>query len=150
LDGDGKVDLFVANDTTANYFFRNLGGFKFQEQALDAGLATNARGGYLAGMGIACGDLDGDGLPDLAVTNFYAESTTYYHNLGNGLFADRTTEVGLATPSRFLLGFGAAFLDANDDGRLDLITANGHVNDFQGSDRPDAPYAMPVKLLIGG
>ncbi len=97
-------------------------------------------------MGTACGDLDGDGRPDLVVTNFYGESTTFFRNLGGGLFADQTAAVGLAGPSRFLLGFGVAFLDANNDGRLDLATANGHVND----DRPDYPYAMPAQLLLGG
>ena len=97
-------------------------------------------------MGIACGDLDGDGRIDLAVTNFYGESTTFYQNLGAGQFLDRTAAIGLAAPSRSLLGFGIAFFDADNDGRLDLATANGHVNDL----RPDAPYAMPAQLLMGG
>ena len=96
-------------------------------------------------MGVACGDLDGDGLPDLAVTNFYGESTTLFQNLGGGSFADRTAAVGLAAPSRHVLGFGAAFLDADNDGRLDLATANGHVNDY----RPSIPYAMPAQLFLG-
>jgi hypothetical protein len=145
LDGDGEVDLFVANDTTANFFFRNLGGLKFAEEGLGAGLATSAGGGYMAGMGVACGDLDGDGLIDLAVTNFFGESTTLYHNLGHGLFADRTAAAGLTVPTRFVLGFGLAALDANNDGPLDLAQANGHVNDF----RPSTPYAMPAQLFLG-
>ena len=91
LDGDGKVDLFVANDTTANYFFRNRGGFRFAEKGEESGLAASATGGYLAGMGVACGDLDGDGRIDLAVTNFFGESTTLYHNHGGGIFSDRST-----------------------------------------------------------
>jgi hypothetical protein len=97
-------------------------------------------------MGTASGDLDGDGRPDLAVTNFYGESTTFFSNLGHGIFADRTGPIGLAAPSRFLLGFGLTFLDANNDGRLDLATANGHVVD----DRPTFPLEMPCQLLIGG
>ena len=146
LDGDGLVDLFVANDTTANLLFRNLGRFRFEEVGQSAGVAANAGGGFQAGMGVACGDLDGDGLIDLGVTNFYGESTTFFHNLGQGLFADHTNLVGLAAPSRYVLGFGAAFLDADNDGRLDLMTANGHVSDL----RPHFPYAMTAQLYRGG
>jgi tetratricopeptide (TPR) repeat protein len=146
LDDDGQVDLYVANDGTANYLFLNRGGFRFEEVGHQAGVAANAQGGYQAGMGIACGDLDGDGRLDLAVTNFFGESTSFFQSLGGGLFADRTASIGLAAPSRYLLGFGAAFLDANNDGSLDLITANGHVMDS----RPQAPYAMPLQLLLGG
>jgi predicted Zn-dependent protease len=146
LDDDDRIDLFVANDTTANYLFRNLGGLRFREDALISGVAANGEGGYQAGMGVACGDLDGDGRVDLAVTNFYGESTTFFHNLGEGLFADRTAAIGLAAPSRFLLGFGIALLDSNNDGRLEVLTANGHIHDG----RPQFPWKMPLQLLIGG
>jgi thioredoxin-like negative regulator of GroEL len=146
VDDDNRVDLFVANDQSANYLFRNRGGFRFEEQGLAAGVACSAAGGHQAGMGVAAGDLDGDGRPELAVTNFFDESTTMFHNLGDGLFVDHTTAVGLAAPSRDRLGFGIAFLDADADGRLDLLTANGHVNDY----RPEVPYLMPAQLLLGG
>jgi hypothetical protein len=96
-------------------------------------------------MGVACGDLDGDGRPDLAVTNFFGESTSLFQNLGHGQFADRAAASGLAAATRHLLGFGTAFLDANNDGRLDLLTVNGHVIDG----RPDFPYRMPAQLLAG-
>jgi len=145
LDEDGKIDLFVANDTTPNYFFRNRGGFRFVEQGVASGLATSASGGNLAGMGIACGDFDGDGRLDLAVTNFYQESTTLYHNHGGGLFSDRADAAGLAGPTRYVLGFGLAALDANNDGHLDLAQANGHVADY----RPRTPYAMGAQLFLG-
>ena len=146
LDDDGRVDLFVANDSSANFLFRNLGGMRFEEVGHAAGVAGNASGMYHAGMGVAAGDLDGDGRIDLAVTNFYGESTTFYRNLGGCLFTDATAAVGLAVASRRLLGFGVAFLDANNDGRLDLASANGHVNDL----RPNYPYRMPAQLLLGG
>ncbi len=94
-------------------------------------------------MGVACGDLDGDGRLDLAVTNFYNESTSFFRDLGRGVFVDQTAAVGLAGPSRYLLGFGIAFFDADNDGWLDLITANGHVNDG----RPQFPWKMPVQLF---
>jgi tetratricopeptide (TPR) repeat protein len=144
LDGDGRVDLFVANDLSANYLFRNKGGFCFEEVAHAAGVAGNATGSYQAGMGVACADVDGDGRLDLAVTNFYNESTTFFRNLGQGFFSDQTAAIGLAIPSRYQLGFGIAFLDANNDGWSDLITANGHV--FDG--RPQFPWKMPVQLFL--
>ncbi len=145
LDDDGRVDLFVANDMTANFLFRNRGKLQFEEIGHAAGVACNAEGGYQAGMGIACGDLDGDSRPDLAVTNFFGESSTFYRNLGGGMFADATAAVGLKAPSRFLLGFGVTFLDVDNDGLLDLATANGHIHDL----RPKIPYAMPAQLLVG-
>jgi tetratricopeptide (TPR) repeat protein len=145
LDDDGDTDLFVANDMTANYLFRNNGDFRFEEIAHTAGVAGNASGMYQAGMGVAWGDLDGDGRADLAVTNFYNESTTFFRNLGAGFFTDATAAIGLAIPSRYQLGFGVVCLDANNDGWLDLITANGHV--FDG--RPKFPWKMPVQLFLG-
>lgn len=145
LDADGKLDLYVANDGTANFFFRNSGGLKFEEQALAAGLAGSEEGGFQASMGVACGDYDGDGRPDLVVTNFYGECSTIYQNLGQGLFRARTTTSGLGQATRFLLGFGTSFGDLNNDGTLDLATINGHVND----NRPYYPYAMPAQLLLG-
>ena len=146
LDEDGRIDLFVANDGTANFLFLNRGGIRFEEAGHSSGVAAAGGGGYRAGMGIARGDLDGDGHLDLAVTNFFGESTTFYGNLGGGLFTDRGAAVGLAAPSRYRLGFGVAFLDADDDGRLDLFTVNGHVAD----ERPEVPFAMPVQLMLGG
>jgi hypothetical protein len=145
LDDDGRVDLFVSNDSSQNYFLRNLGGMRFEEAAHVVGVAGNASGSYQAGMGVASGDLDGDGRIDIAVTNFYGESTTFYRNLGGGSFCDATTEVGLAVATRRLLGFGVAFLDADNDGSLDLVSANGHVNDV----RPNYPHPMPAQLLAG-
>jgi tetratricopeptide (TPR) repeat protein len=146
VDADGLVDLFVANDTTANYLFRNRGGMRFEEVGLESGVACNAGGAFQAGMGTACGDVDGDGRLDLLVTNFYGESTTYFRNLGEGMFADQTAASGLAAPTRYLLAFGVVLFDANNDGFLDLATANGHVVD----DRPDFPLEMPGLLVVGG
>ncbi|MGO9469033.1 MAG: FG-GAP-like repeat-containing protein [Isosphaeraceae bacterium] len=145
LDDDDTIDLFVANDMTANYLFLNRGGFRFEETGHLSGVAASADGLYKSGMGVACGDLDGDGLIDLAVTNFYGESTTFFRNLGAGFFADQTAQIGMLGPTRPLLGFGHAFLDANNDGRLDDLTANGHI--FDG--RPRIPFAMPLALLAG-
>jgi tetratricopeptide (TPR) repeat protein len=146
LDDDGRIDLFVANDSSANLLFHNLGGMRFEEVGHIAGVAGNASGVYQAGMGVAAGDLDGDGRIDLAVTNFYGESTTFFRNLGDGAFTDATAAIGLAVATRRLLGFGIGLLDADNDGRTDLASANGHVNDL----RPNYPYRMPAQLLIAG
>jgi hypothetical protein len=145
LDDDGRIDLFVANDLSANYFLRNRGGWRFSEDGLESGLATGAAGGYLSGMGVACGDFDGDGRLDVAVTNFVNQSTTLYHNHGAGNFSERSSEIGLAAATRHVLGFGLATLDANNDGRLDLVQANGDVADY----RPAMPYAMRPQLFLG-
>jgi len=143
LDDDGRIDLYVANDGTANYLFRNLGGFRFEETGLAAGVAGNAEGGFQAGMGVACGDLDGDGRPELLVTNFYGEGTTVYRNLGLGVFTDESARWGLSAATRYLLGFGIALLDYDNNGRVDILQCNGHVNDS----RPYFPYAMRTALL---
>ena len=146
LDGDNRVDLYVANDLSANYLFKNQGGFRFEEVGMLTGAATSAEGGYKAGMGVACGDLDADGLVDQAVTNYLNESTTFYKNFGQGLFVDHSEAIGMSAPTRLLLGFGISFFDANNDGRLDVLTANGHVVDA----RPRFPWMMPLQLLAGG
>src|SRR5262249_15605500 len=145
LDDDGKIDVFVANDLSPNLFFRNLGGFRFSEQGTESGLAASAAGGFLAGMGVACVDLDGDGRLDLAVTNFLNEATTLYHNHGGRLFSDRSAAPGLAAATRPFHGLALATVAANNDGRLDLVQANGHVSDFS----PSFAYEMKAQLLLG-
>jgi hypothetical protein len=145
LDDDNRIDLYVANDGTANYFFRNQGGFRFEEMALTAGCAGGAEGGYQAGMGLAAADLDGDGRLDLLVTNFYGEGTTLHHNLGDGLFTDRGAATGILPASRYWLGFGIAVFDAANAGRPYVAITNGHVNDL----RPFYPYDMPTRLYEG-
>ena len=90
VDGDRRIDLFVANDSTANFFVPETWGDSGSRKSVTRReFAANAAGGYQAGMGVACGDLDGDGRVDLAVTNFYGESTTLFLNLGQG-FASLT------------------------------------------------------------
>lgn len=145
FDDDGLVDLFVANDGTANFYFKNTGSMKFIETALAAGVSANPDGGYQAGMGVACGDFNNDLKPDILVTNFYGESSSYFENMGEGLFRERGAGIGLKELTRYRLGFGTAFADFNNDSRLDLVTANGHVNDV----RPVIPYMMPAQLLLG-
>ena len=129
LDGDGRLDLFVANDAVPNFLFLNRGGLRFEETATAAGAAYDGNGNATASMGVVADDLDGDGRLDLFHTNFRNEGNTFLRNLGGGLFADASARAGLDAPSRPMTGFGAAALDADNDGRLDLFVANGHVDD---------------------
>ena len=142
IDDDNRIDLYVANDGTANYLFRNLGNSDSRKPDWRPERRQRAEGGYRAGMGVACGDVDGDGRPDLMVTNFYGEGVTFYQNLGQGLFADRSAASGIGLATRYLLGFGIAMVDVTNDGRKDVIIINGHVND----NRPYYLYAMPSRL----
>lgn len=144
FDDDGFTDIFVANDGTANFLFKNHGQMKFTDEALPAGVSANSEGGYQAGMGVSCGDFNNDQKLDLIVTNFYGESTSYFENMGNLLFREGGAAIGLKDASRYRLGFGTTLTDFNNDGRLDIATANGHVNDSS----PIIPYQMPVQLLL--
>jgi len=127
LDGDGDVDLYVANDSNPNYLFRNEGGGRFREVGLWSGAALSERGTSQAGMGVAPGDFDGDGLPDLLVTNFAKDTCTLYRNLGRGLFADVSARAGVTPPTYLPLSWGCAFADLDLDGDEDLYIANGHI-----------------------
>jgi tetratricopeptide (TPR) repeat protein len=142
FEGDGRLDLFVANDATPSFLFRNRGDLRFEEAGTEAGVATNGAGRATAAMGVVADDLDGDGRIDLFVTNLVNESSTFFRNLGGGLFADATLGAGLDAPSRPKTGFGTAALDADADGRLDLFVANGHVDDRPWANSPMAQTAL--------
>ncbi len=135
-DGDGRIDLFVANDGEPNQLWLNQGpndaGLpQFRDEALLAGVAVNRRGQPEASMGIAVGDHDGDGDVDLFLTHLTAETNTLYVNAGGGLFDDRSVESGLGAPSLPFTGFGTGWLDIDNDGWLDLVVANGAVRILQ-------------------
>jgi hypothetical protein len=141
-DDDGWPDVFVANDTMPNFLFHNEGKGVFREVGLLAGVAVANDGKARAGMGTDFGDYDGDGLLDLVVTNHEFESTSLYRNLGGGLFAESTVESGLGPPTLPYVGFGAVFMDYDNDGRLDLAIVNGHVVDNTAQFRPSSSYAQ--------
>ena len=144
LTGDSRLDLFVANDGTACWLFENRGGLRFEEVGLAAGVAFDGRGEALAGMGVAAGDLDGDGRSDLLVSNFLGRSTVAFQSRGAGTYLDASGPLGLAAATRDVLGFGVAACDFNADGRLDVIQANGHVLDRL---RLGTPFAMRPSVL---
>jgi hypothetical protein len=141
-DDDGSPDVFVANDAVPNSLYRNDGHGRFADVALPAGVAVANDGKPRAGMGTDFGDYDGDGRLDLIVTNHEFETTTLFRNLGRGLFADATSEGGLGLPTRPFVGFGTAFVDYDNDGRLDAAIANGHVVDNTAQVRAGSTYAQ--------
>jgi hypothetical protein len=148
VDDDGRPDLFVANDLTPNLLFRNQGRGLFRETALPAGVAVAADGKVRGGMGTDLADYDGDGRLDLVVTNFEFEGLGLFRGLGAGLFADASYESALAVATLPFVGFGAVFLDADNDGDLDLAIANGHVLDNAEAFRASSRYGQRNLLLL--
>jgi enediyne biosynthesis protein E4 len=128
-DGDGLMDIFVTNDKMRNFLFHNLGHGKFEEVAMQAGVALLDTGNPVSGMGVDFRDYDNDGLPDIAFSALAGETFPLYRNLGRGLFDDVTYSSNMALASRVYSGFGLGMFDFNNDGWKDLFTANAHVND---------------------
>ena len=149
FDQDGKLDLFVANDASPNFLFRNLGNLTFEEAGESSGVALDGQGQATASMGVVADDLDGDGLIDLFHTNFINESNTFRRNLGKGQFADATLAANLAA-SRSKTGFGTVALDVDGDGRLDLFVADGHVDDQPWIDAPMAQEPQLYRAVAPG
>jgi hypothetical protein len=147
VDGDGRPDIFVANDGTPNHLWLNQGRGSFIEAALPRGVAIDQDGAPKAGMGVHAADVDGDADNDLLVMNLDTESDSYFRNDGR-FFVDATTSVGLRLASRRFTRFGVAMLDFDNDGRLDVYEANGRVG-LQGEAFAADPYAEPSLLFRG-
>jgi len=146
FDEDGLLDLFVANDGTPNFLFRNRGGLRFEEVGLAAGVAYDGAGQPTASMGVVAEDLNSDGHIDLLHVNFINQGSTLRWNLGGGQFTDGTLMANLAAVSRSRTGFGTIAFDADNDGILDLFVANGHTDD-----QPwfNTPMAQTAQLFLG-
>jgi hypothetical protein len=127
FDLDGWPDLYVANDSTPNYLYKNLGNGRFKEIGFESGTALSEDGRAQASMGVAVGDYNNDGLPDIFVTNFSDDYSTLYRNEGKMWFSDKSYQAGLAQPSISMLKWGAVFEDFDNDGFKDLLVANGHI-----------------------
>lgn len=125
-DGDGWPDIFVANDSTPNTLFRNLGNGRFAEEALLAGVAYSGEGVKQGCMGAALGDYNNDGRLDIFVTNFADEYNALYKNDGSGFFTDVSYTSGVGAADRRLVSWGTGFFDMDNDGDKDLFVANGH------------------------
>jgi hypothetical protein len=127
LNRDSWVDLYVANDMTANYLFENRGDGTVEEVGLLSGVAFSDQGSPEAGMGVDLADTDGDGFDELIVTHLDMQSNALYSSSAAGLFIDRRYEAELANPSRMKVGFGVAFADFDCDADVDLAVGNGHI-----------------------
>jgi hypothetical protein len=131
LDGDGRMDILVANDAEENSVWRNKGDGTFEDLAELWGLAVNGEGQREANMGIALGDTDEDGLEDMIITHFFGEHHTLWRPRlqpgGHILYQDETNPAGLGRDSRPLTGWGIALVDFDQDGHLDFILTNGHI-----------------------
>ena len=127
FDDDGLIDIFVANDSTPNFHYRNQGNGTFKEIGFIAGTAVNENGSEQGSMGVTVGDYDHDGKLDLFVTNFADEYNVLYHNNGNNSFTDLSYAAQVAAVSLPYVGWGTKFFDYDNDGWVDLFVANGHV-----------------------
>jgi tetratricopeptide (TPR) repeat protein len=149
LDVDGRDDIYVANDGTANHLYANQTkpgamSLEFVEIGVMTGSALKQDGAAQAGMGIACADLTGNEKPDLYVTHFRSDCNTLYRNHGALLFTDMTAPAGLVAPTLPMLGFGAQAVDFDLDGWLDLFVANGHIDDYRDE---GVDWMMPAQVF---
>ena len=142
FNGDGWLDLYVANDMTPNHLWINQQNGSFRNDALFAGCAVNAEGKAEASMGVDAGDFDGDGDLDLFMAHLAGETNTLYRNDGSGIFRDQTLLAGLGNPSWDLTGFGTAWMDFDNDGHLDLLTVNGAVRSIERLVQIGDPYPL--------
>jgi hypothetical protein len=144
FDDDGDQDLFVACDRSANLYYENRGGGRFEERGWKAGVALGEEGSAMAGMGIATGDLDGDGRLDAVLTYFENERNAFYRNLGGHRFENLAAQNGTGPACYDLIGWGVELFDADLDRDLDVLLVNGHVIDnVERFREPVAGYAQP-------
>jgi hypothetical protein len=147
-DQDGWIDLLVTNDTQPNKLYRNKRDGTFRDIAVEAGIAFSGEGKARAGMGVDVGDFDSSGRSGVAITNFDNEMIGLYRALPNGTYEDIAAQAGVGLPSKTTLGFGCLLVDVNLDGALDLIAANGHIDDTVRNIRGNVGYAQPPQLFM--
>ena len=146
-NNDGYSDIFVANDAVPDFLYQNNKDGTFTDIAITVGVAYNSEGRATASMGIASGDYDNDGVQDLFVTNFSLEINSLFHNENDGFYTMTTFEAGLADASFSKLGFGTQFIDADNNGTLELFVANGHVWDNVSEITPSLSYRQQCQIF---
>jgi len=146
-DNDGWPDLYVADDTTPNYLYHNNHDGTFTEAGMLSGTALSGDGRAEGSMGVDFGDYDHRGFLDILVTNFAEQSTALYRNRGHGQFDDVREKASVAKDTYPLVGWGAGFLDMDNDGWLDLFEVNGHVYPQMDNVKASASYAQPMLLF---
>jgi hypothetical protein len=147
VNNDGRMDLFVANDTVQNFLFLNHGGNRWEEAGINAEVAFGETGQARSGMGVDSADFDNDGWQDLFVANVDQEKFSLYRNLKNGTFDDIAPVQSIAQATRLLSGWGLKFFDYDNDGELDLILANGHPDDMVSQRSQAVTYREPLLLF---
>jgi enediyne biosynthesis protein E4 len=145
-DRDGRIDLFVANDSVPEFLYHSIGNGTFEEVADRAGTAVDADGHVYAGMGVDFTDYNNDGWADLMVTDLGNQGYALYKNNGDGSFSYASTDVGIRQLSLLHSGWGMRFFDFDNDGWKDLFVAQGHVNDLIEQTHPDLHYREPMLL----
>lgn len=148
FDGDGAAEVWVANDGMPNQWFDFEDG-KLVEDGYFKGVAWSEAGAPQAGMGVAAGDIDGDGLDDLVCTNFSGESNDFYLSIEAGLYREASATVGIALDGLDMLGWGCGLRDFDLDGRLDLFVANGHVYPEASAAGTGTDYPQLNQLFMG-
>jgi enediyne biosynthesis protein E4 len=147
FNGDGRTDIYIANDTAANRLWLNQGDGTFKEMGLEAGVAYCADGLPKAGMGVTAEDVDNDGGQVILVTNLSREGASLFRSIGKGEFDDMTAQYGLAEPTFGFTGFGTQWFDYDNDGWLDLFIANGAVTILYSLRNMPFPYAQKKQLF---
>src|SRR5947207_3096636 len=147
INNDGWMDLFVANDTVANFLFFNKGNGRFDEIGVQAGVAYSQEGRPRSGMGVDSGDVFDDGKPALFVTNVDQEMYSLYQNNGDLTFDDVAVPMGLGRLTRLMSGWGVKLFDYDNDGNLDLFIANGHPDDKIEKHSSHVTYREPLLVL---
>jgi len=147
LNNDGKMDLFVANDTVQNYLYMNRGNGKFEEIAALAGVGFSESGRPRSGMGVDAADLNQDGWMDLFVANIDHERFSLYQNNRDETFDDQANATSIGAATRLLSGWGLKFFDYDNDGNLDLFLANGNPDDMIETMQKDVTYREPLMLF---